>query len=160
MKKIRGPACPKCKSKSTWLGLEDQSLVLKCLCGLNKYLYHVSTLGEVERIVPENMKDDVPLPLKNRSQQKCLLAIYKAYPDPVRTAQIAAHTNHKNKETYGFVAALVSKGLVERVEERKGLAGGSSWTLTEFGKGQLSAHFHEEEEKANEFNDYVPAFWE
>ena len=116
--------------------------------------------GGIEPIKPVNIADSIRLPLENKNHYKCLLAVYKTYPDPVQTAQVAAHCGFKNKETYGFIASLVGKGLVERVEARKGLPGGSSWTLTDFGRGQLESHFFQEEEKANEQENYRPSYWE
>ena len=152
--------CPKCNSKSAWLEAEGQDLVQRCLCGLNKYLFRVSAEGEIEPIEPRNIADSIKMPLENPNHYKCLLAIYKTYPDPVQTAQVAAHCGFENKPTYGFIASLLSKGLVERVEERKGLPGGSSWTLTEFGQGQLDSHFHMEDMKASEKENYIPDYWQ
>ena len=105
-----GIECPKCKAKWTRLELEGNSLVQRCLCGLNKYLYHVSSDGTLSPIVPTNIGDAVTFPLENRNHYKCLLAIYKTYPDPLQTAQVAKTCGFKNKETYGFVSSLHPKG--------------------------------------------------
>ena len=133
--------CPKCGSKHSWFEEEGDALVQRCLCGLTHYLFR-----EVEdgiTIMRSGVRvPDVTLPSKGTKIYKCLLAVRNAHPSTILTGGIAEQAGLRGKETASLVVTLMGRGLLERVEARRGLLGGSIWRLTvvaqrllEVGKG-------------------------
>jgi len=121
--------CPKCGGHS-WI--EEQSngdLAQRCMCGLMIFLEQDAGDGVTlqRRAVKQ---DQVQLPQKGTKIHRCLSAVVYAYPETIMTSGIASFAELQSKETASLVVALMARGLVERVQERRGLAGGSIWTLT------------------------------
>ena len=70
------------------------------------------------------------LPAQNTKIYKCLLAVANCWPSTTQTHEVACSARLNGKETSALMAVLSARGLVERLEERRGLAGGSVWQLT------------------------------
>ena len=120
--------CPRCGSLS-WLEWQDPDLVQRCLCGLRRYLRRsVEGLTVMHAAVPQR---EARLPAQNTKIYKCLLAVVEIWPRTIMTLQIASTAHLNGKETSALMAVLSARGLVERLEERRGLVGGSIWKLTD-----------------------------
>jgi DNA-binding IclR family transcriptional regulator len=59
------------------------------------------------------------------------MAVVNAWPTTIITQEIARTAQLNGKETSALMAVLAARGLVERLEERRGLLGGSIWQLTQ-----------------------------
>lgn len=73
---------------------------------------------------------DVKLPAKGTKIYRCLLAISECWPSSIMTMEVAKATDLSGKETSALINVLSTRRLVERIEERRGLAGGSVWRLS------------------------------
>lgn len=122
--------CPNCGSIKTWLIEEKQCIVQKCICGLHKYLLHISEEGGVTVMRRTVRNDEVLLPEAGTKTFKCLVAIADHYPTIMDTATIAGRAGLQNKETSALLSVLMTRGLVDRVEGRKKWKGGSTWKLS------------------------------
>jgi hypothetical protein len=119
--------CPRCGGLS-WLEYQDPDLVQRCLCGLRRYLRRsVDGLTVMTAAVPQ---ESARLPAKNTKIYRCLLAVVNSWPHTIMTLEIASASSLNGKETSALMAVLSARGLVERLEERRGLIGGSIWRLT------------------------------
>ena len=119
--------CPKCTSIQAHYLVEDDELILKCLCGFYKVLYSERYGRSVIHVVKE---DVVSIPKAGTKLSKCLGALAKYHPAIVSTGDIA-----RDLEVPGGVAAsrlmvLQHKGLIEVVVCGRGKVGGSTWKLT------------------------------
>lgn len=70
------------------------------------------------------------LPAQDTKIYKCLLAVAHSWPRTIMTLEVAHAAQLHGKETSALMAVLSARGLVERLEERRGLIGGSIWQLT------------------------------
>lgn len=121
--------CPKCGAKHSWFEQDGDDLIQRCLCGLTHYLFR--ELEDGTTILKSGVRQpDVTLPAKGTKIRKCLVAVRNAYPQHIRTGDIAQNTGLKGKETASLVVTLMGRGLLERVAARRGLLGGSIWKLT------------------------------
>jgi len=73
---------------------------------------------------------EIRLPAVDTKIHRCLVACASCWPTTILTQQIATHASLNGKETSALMAVLAARGLVERLEERRGLIGGSIWRLT------------------------------
>jgi len=128
--------CPKCGSKHSWFEEEGDDLVQRCLCGLTHYLFREMEDGTT--VMRSGVRvPDVTLPSKGTKIYKCLLAVRNAHPATILTGGIADKAGLRGKETASLVVTLMGRGLLERVEARRGLLGGSVWRLTVIAKKLL-----------------------
>jgi len=98
------------------------------MCGLRRYLRrNVDGLTIMTAAVQQK---DVRLPALNTKIHRCLMAVVTIWPQTIRTLEIARSAQLNGKETSALMAVLAARGLVERLEERRGLVGGSVWQLT------------------------------
>lgn len=120
--------CPRCGA-SSWIEGRGENLTQRCLCGLTKALLQ-KVDGSITILRTAVQPSGVTLPAKGTKISKCLLAVEASYPKPVMTGVVAQEAGLQNKETASLLTTLMGRGLVERVSERRGLAGGSEWKLT------------------------------
>lgn len=73
---------------------------------------------------------EVVLPQRGTKIYRCFSAIGRRFPAVVMTADVARDTGLNNKETAALLIALQARGLIRRSSERRGVVGGSEWTLT------------------------------
>ena len=128
--------CPKCGSKHSWFDEEGDDLIQRCLCGLTRYLYR-EIEGGVTVLRSGVRVPDVTIPSHGTKIYKCLLAVRNAHPATILTGGIAEEAGLRGKETASLVVTLMGRGLLERVEARRGLLGGSIWKLTVIAKQLL-----------------------
>jgi hypothetical protein len=106
----------------------DPDLIQRCLCGLHRYLCRrVEGLTVMTAAVAPQ---EARLPARDTKIHRCLMAVVDGWPRSLLTQDIATASNLSGKETSALLAVLAARGLVERLEERRGLIGGSVWVLT------------------------------
>lgn len=121
--------CPKCGAKHSWFEQDGEDLIQRCLCGLTRYLFR--ELDDGSTVMRSGVRvPDVTVPAKGTKIYKCLLAVRNAHPATILTGGIAKQAGLKGKETASLVVTLMGRGLLERVQARRGLLGGSVWRLT------------------------------
>ena len=130
--------CPKCYSHSAWYSRTAQDLILRCLCGLHKVMY--SVLDEME-IMHSDAGADVKLPRPGTHLRKTLLTLECL--EEASTAEIAERLKdlgqgYSMSDVASYLTILRSKGLVCSPVIRRGVAGGSTWTLTDNASDLLS----------------------
>lgn len=139
--------CSKCKSPNAWLRKTEYDLLVVCYCGYQKVLF--TTLVDT---LEGGLDDDEPepetlLPRAGSNLHKTLVVL-SILPDGT-SAEITNRLNELNgllkgpglivrkdmlltvSDVSSYLTILRSKGLVERTEVKRGVAGGSHWQLTE-----------------------------
>lgn len=120
--------CPRCAGAS-WVEDIRGTVTQRCLCGLTRPLLKRldGTITLMRTAVPAN---GTTMPAIGTKISKCLLAVAEMNPHPVMTGRVAQAAGLQNKETASLLITLMTRGLVERVSERRGMQGGSEWKLT------------------------------
>lgn len=120
-----GP-CPKCGDPS-WFVQVEEDLVQRCLCGVHRI---VRTTVEGLVIVHRPRPKDVMLPKEGTKIQRCLKALHNYHPRHISTLQVALVTVLESADVSMHLTLLMQRGLIDRVEIKRGKAGGSTWQLT------------------------------
>lgn len=122
--------CPKCGARFTWTEWEGQCLAQRCVCGLNRYLYHESSDGitVMKRAAPAS---DIRVPTPGTKRHKCVVVMVDEFPRKLSTTGIAEGCGLLPKETSAIMVLLMTTGVATRVERRKGFTGGSIWSLSD-----------------------------
>lgn len=79
-------------------------------------------------------KDDIKIPEVGTKMHRCFRSLAVVYPRKMCTKDVALDAKLTPKETSALLVALMARGLVDQVERRRGLQGGSIWQLS------LTAH--------------------
>lgn len=106
-------------------------LVQRCLCGYLKVLF---TTVESVKIEHNDSGDDVKLPKQGTKLWDTLMIL--TVEDEASSGEITERLNLMGKayttsDVSSYLTILRSKGLVLTVDSRRGVAGGSTWTLTD-----------------------------
>jgi len=132
--------CPKCGSEGAYLKVEGPDLWLRCLCGLNKLM---ST--KLKTMIIENVDSGVVVTLpKPGTKLWDALQVVLAY-GPANSDHVTEMTNlsRRDRQTVSEVSSqltvLKHKGLIEALDHRKGLPGGSTWKITARASALLGA---------------------
>lgn len=123
--------CPKCGSQSSWMEKTRTDLVQRCLCGYLKVLFTTVQTIEIEH---NDSGEDVKLPKKGTKLWDTLMILTAE--DEASSGEITERLNLMGKDyttsdVSSYLTILRSKGLVLTVDSRRGVAGGSTWTLTD-----------------------------
>jgi len=122
--------CPKCGGLS-WYEQHENDIVQKCLCGLHRFVAIQQADGTIiRRTIP---KTEVTLPKRQSKLFETLAILAAYYPARLSTGELSKVTGHSVTDTASELSVLTHKALVEKMEERKGLPGGSIWALTHTG---------------------------
>ena len=127
--------CPKCLSESARYERDHQDVTLRCRCG---FLKVVAT--RLEEIVIEHI-ESVSLPKRGTNLWSTLTAV--AALETATTQQITEHINGHSEvpQTSSDISTQLTilryKGVVCKLESKRGAAGGSTWILTEKAKRLL-----------------------
>lgn len=119
--------CPKC-GLLTRLKAQGRDIVQVCLCGLHRYVQREKDGLLISKCPTE--QSNVALPNKNTKMYRCVISVLSYYPKNINTKEVALAADLTPKETSSFLVMLMTRGILERVEGRRGLAGGSVWKLT------------------------------
>ena len=76
-------------------------------------------------------RHEVRVPAEGTKIYKCFRAVVDAYPKTINTSDVARTGELNNKETSALMISLMTRGLIIRVSSRKGLVGGSIWTVSD-----------------------------
>lgn len=123
--------CPKCGSQSSWMEKTRTDLVQRCLCGYLKVLFTTVESVEIEH---NDSGDDVKLPKQGTKLWDTLMIL--TVEDEASSGEITERLTLMGKtyttsDVSSYLTILRSKGLVLTVDSRRGVAGGSTWTLTD-----------------------------
>lgn len=133
--------CPKCASTQATYRADGPDLVLRCLCGYHKVVY--TTLGTAE-IMHSDAGTSVRLPKQGTHLRKTLMAVECL--EIATTAEITLRL-HELRAAYSasdvasYLTILRAKGLVDTTTSRRGVAGGSTWVLTDAAEDLLTETF-------------------
>lgn len=70
------------------------------------------------------------LPETGTKLHTCFREVAVAYPKTIASSEVIRNSGLQPKETGALLVALLARGLIERVEGRRGLPGGSIWILS------------------------------
>lgn len=123
--------CPKCGSMSSWFEKTHCDLIHRCMCG---YLKVVATTLQSIEIEHNDSGDDVKLPRKGTKLWETLMIL--TVEDEASSGEVTERLQGMGKDyttsdVSSYLTILRSKGLVTTVNSRRGVAGGSTWTLTD-----------------------------
>lgn len=123
--------CPKCGSQSSWMEKTRTDLVQRCLCGYLKVLFTTVQTIEIEN---NDSGDDVKLPKKGTKLWETLMILTAE--DEASSGEITERLklmgkDYTTSDVSSYLTILRSKGLVLTVDSRRGISGGSTWTLTD-----------------------------
>jgi DNA-binding transcriptional ArsR family regulator len=139
--------CPKCQSPNARYDKTETDLIVKCYCGYNKVVF-TTLVHTLEGPLDDNEDEDaVKMPRTGTSLHKTMMVL-SILPDgnslqvterlnelnglfKVRGTIILKHLLLTVSDVSSYLTILRSKGLVERTQVRRGVAGGSDWRLTE-----------------------------
>lgn len=124
--------CPKCKSTSSWIEVGRVDTTQRCLCGYHRV---IQTKLETATIDFGDVDERVSLPRTGSIMSK-LLHLVKANEgaSSVTIAGLLSTSLQEDRsvsDVSSYLTFLKSKGLVEPIEYRRGLAGGSTWKVTD-----------------------------
>ena len=123
--------CPKCGSDNAGYEKTEHDLILKCLCGMRKVVY--STLNEME-IIHTDVGRDVKLPKDGTKLRKTLMVLSSL--NEATSGEITERLQDMGEvftasDVASYLTILRTKGLVAATIIRKGVSGGSTWSLTD-----------------------------
>jgi hypothetical protein len=124
--------CPKCGSGAARLRVEGPDLWLRCLCGVNKLL--ATTLAQSKVIEKLDAGAEVTMP-RTGTKLWDALQVVRAY-GPANSDVITDMVNmlRGDRQTVSEVSSqltvLKHKALIEAMDSRKGLPGGSTWRIS------------------------------
>ena len=118
--------CPKCGGAAHY-EIDSFDVILKCMCGLHKYLRYAD-----EEIIIENRlpRKNAALPKTGSKLSKVLGVIASKYPDPITTGNLVMATGENSNDVGSRVIVLFNRQLIDKVSTGKGLKGGSMWVLS------------------------------
>lgn len=116
--------CPKC-SGNMWVAVMGESTWFKCICGKLVPIEIVS--GGIRRVYHTPVSE-ATLPRRGSKLSLCLGLM--AGRGSMETSVLAKMLDQSTSETASQLSVLQSKGLVDKESSRKGIVGGSSWSLT------------------------------
>lgn len=137
--------CPKCHSNSARYQWDGQDVWLRCLCGVQKLIESVLEDTKI-RITHIDAERDITLPRHGSKLHACFVALRGL--QSATTGEIANFLNYgkkqkerlSNSDVASQLTVLKYKGLTMVIEEHKGVAGGSIWTLTDAAVRRLGGH--------------------
>ena len=127
--------CPKC-SRGALIVIENNLAVVKCWCGCCRPVEEIVD-GMVIFKSTSPVKGDFPRVGSKLS--KCLIELYVLKVGTTET--LATRLLQTNSDTSSQLTVLQARGLVEKIVENKGVAGGSTWQLSLFAKKNLDEEY-------------------
>lgn len=123
---IAAGVCPKCEG-SSWYKEENNEVIHTCLCGYFQVVYSERGGQSITHVQTEAQ---TTLPKQGTKIATCLSAVISHHPTHVTTKDISDDVGHPTKDVASQLMVLMHKGLLDRVIESRGVAGGSTWKLT------------------------------
>jgi hypothetical protein len=119
----------------SWYEKIDADIVQKCLCGLHRFVYVLRDGIMTKHRIP---RAEVTLPVKGTKIHETLMVLAGAYPYPLSVKAISKNQGHTMADTASELMVLDHRGLADKIEERRGLHGGSIWELSPLGRQMLN----------------------
>lgn len=125
--------CPKCACNARYEVVGEVDLVLLCLCGYYAVVYteigDITTIS-IDRIAKSNT------PSLDTKIGKCMKALLNNYPRVLTSEQVYSVVKKSmgRSDASTNLMLLQHKGLVDKLTFNKGMAGGSSWKISDYGK--------------------------
>lgn len=111
-------------------------MVQRCICGMRRYVYRHLRSGSIEVHLITSPRE--PILARDGSRTSvCLGVLSDLYPSPASTLEIAKRCKFSVKDVSWMLTGLVIRGVADRTEARKGLAGGSRWVLSSYAAQRL-----------------------
>lgn len=130
--------CPKCGSPSAWYEKTATDLTIRCLCGCNKLVFTTLTDGITIEHRERPSLTKLPKPgTRVRLALQVLAMIEPATSKEVTDRLNAMGHSFSVSDVSSYLAMLRAKTLVEVVEARRGIPGGSTWELTSIAQSLL-----------------------
>lgn len=129
--------CPKCGSPNAFYEKTHVDLSLVCWCGFRKVVY--TTLNSME-ITHNEKVQDVKLPKVGTylfETLACLWSIEPANSREVTDTLVLRGHDFTVSDVSSYLMILRSRGLVTVVDYRRGVAGGSTWEVSDVAEGLL-----------------------
>lgn len=122
--------CPKCTSKNAWFERTGQDIVLRCTCG-----YHRVVLTRIKQIEIRHVDtaDDVKLPRRDTHLWNTLMTLHvliRATSAEVTRSLKDSGAEVNVSDVSSYLTILSSKGLSVKVDNKRGIVGGSTWEVT------------------------------
>jgi hypothetical protein len=128
---ITTTTCPKCSSPNAYYERKGHDLNLRCRCGYFKVVYTELETITIER---NDAGVDVKLPKRGTNLYATLAALASMITETsagVTNRLIQLGHDFDVSDVSSYLTILRSKGLVVATEIRRGVAGGSTWVLTD-----------------------------
>lgn len=130
--------CPKCGSSSAWYEKTRTDLYIRCLCGCNKMVFTTLTDG----ITIEHREKPTTAKLPKPGTHTRLTLQVLAMIEPASSKEVTDQLNAMGhsfsvSDVSSYLAMLRAKTLVEVIESRRGIPGGSTWELTPIAESLL-----------------------
>ncbi len=124
--------CPKCGSKSARLEDDGTDVTIKCFCGINRVI--ATRLGEME-ITHQEKPARIKIPAKGSKLYQAFYALQtlqEADTTEIRDRiDLLFDNDLLTKDVASQLTVLKHRALIEVIEYRRGVAGGSIWKLTD-----------------------------
>lgn len=123
--------CPKCGSTNASYEKTHCDLVLKCVCGFRKVVF--TTLAEIE-VMHNDPVSEVKLPKVGTHLHNTLVCLWSIEPANSRevTDTLILHGHdYSVSDVSSYLMMLRGRSLVQVIDYRRGVAGGSTWELTD-----------------------------
>jgi hypothetical protein len=124
--------CPKCFSQSARYEKSTTDLTLVCLCGYRKLVF--TTLLDGMTIEHRTAPSSVKLPRENthlRITLTTLSTIEPANSKEITDRLVELGQAFTVSDVSSYLTMLRAKGLVEALDSKRGVPGGSTWQLTD-----------------------------
>jgi len=131
-----GVICPHCTQRQAHYEVEDDTkLLIRCVCGYHKVLFDESIDKPIMHVLPKRKTE---VPRKGSKLSKCLGVVASVYPKSIKTSKVAELSLDTSSGAASKLMVLQHKGLIEKINSMRGVAGGSTWILTNRGAEHLS----------------------
>jgi hypothetical protein len=123
--------CPKCGSPHAYYQVTEYDKILRCLCGYHRV---VETKLQEFTVTHADVAEDAKLPRRGSHIWNTLMAL--ANLEHATSAEVTKRLIDLGhpfdiSDVSSYLTILRSKGLVIAVTVRRGVAGGSSWELSD-----------------------------
>lgn len=123
--------CPKCGSSNAYYQQTEFDKILRCLCGYHKV---VETKLQSFEVLHADVGEDVKLPKRGTNIWHALVTL--ASLELANSAEVTVRLrqsgfNFSVSDVSSYLTILRGKGLVYNTEVKRGVAGGSTWSLTD-----------------------------
>lgn len=118
--------CENCGSNSTWYEDVEGEVFALCVCGMRK---PVATRYGGCLIVRKPIEYSATMPRSGTKLGRCLDCVANA--DSISTQHVSTSTGIDSRTVSAMLTLLAQRGLIRRIESRRGKPGGSLWETSD-----------------------------